>query len=241
MLNRISFDSLDFPPPPAVLSAANAVSDFMLKYPSRIQDLSEFLQRYLKSYIHDWGAIYERWKGLYLAVSSAQDYKELTDVVKVMYKSCRNQDDVDTLRGKILERVAWKIFSKRYAAVRTKKFDQGCKVIVDGAEIRYQSPVSVYEHKVTVDIAFWDGVNGEYVELKLFPRSFEKKDYHYLYLLDSVMASKRLPKTIFIITLDNKNLTQSHIDSLGMSQKFDYKLAGRDELTMFDNPSFTIQ
>lgn len=236
MINRISFQRLDYPSP-ALEPFAEDFAEFLLANPIYFTDFCEFLR-----FSTGWRKINYRerldsWKRLKIGRANLKNSntQKFVEFVDRFFYSCQNDSDIEKMRGLVPEKLLEKIFYMRYSS-RTHKQDHGCSVSIDGEEVRYICP-DPYDigddsdkDRRTVDIGTWDGIEGEFAEIKVSPDSFHTKEIKYLRVLANKLKINTINHKIYLIALKERQLTQERLARLTEYIEGEFDLIGRDEI-----------
>lgn len=120
----------------------------------------------------------------------------LIDSLKVAYENSRNDREISHLRGRILETIYQDKLSPIYSK-RGSIFDYGCKVIINGVEIKYIDESGDFDrNRITIDMAGYNFTNSEFYELKVRPDNFQDNVINYLNKLKSEALANKISKNI---------------------------------------------
>ena len=238
MLDCIRFRKLDFPKPDLEPTAVQ-IAEFILTHPGHFEEFCEWLRFSTSWRKHNYQTPLAYWKKLKIgrAKKLAADTQLFLALVDKFFSVCRHDEDIKAMRGLVAENLLYKVFIKRYEG-QICKLDTGCSVIVDGLEVIYVCPAPLYDdvnhdadiNKKTVDIGSWDGVYGEFGEIKVSPDSFQTKDIKYLRLLAQTLFDKALSHKVYLIALQNKELTQHRLRALSCFMEDEFTFIGREDI-----------
>lgn len=181
----------------------------------------------------------EQWKGTLFIRRNRSGNIDATDslfIEKIVdfFKTCRNTSDIGKARGTAPEKLAEKIFFKKYEHVRCN-IGVGCVVILDNTYIKYRCDSPFCEgrdcdgNKETVDVGIWDGNLGEFLEVKVKPDWFQTKDVKYLNFLRNKLNDNRLNFKIHLVCLDDAELIKKQLVKLGHWGSGEFNLIGTRE------------
>lgn len=128
------------------------------------------------------------------------------------------QDKLGKIRGVILELLIESFVKPRYEATRIKPhilFCTGCKVELNDKEL-------ITSDRISVDIAGWDGNNGEFYETKVGPQNFDEDVLSLLSLIKNELDKQKINSVVGCVTMATKDKL---IWSIGdIKSKVDIKL-----------------
>lgn len=164
---------------------------------------------------------------------------EFIVLLKDFFSVCMTMKDLRKMRGLIPEKIISKIFEYRHANKPTV-INFGCSICIYGKYVRYICVKNkrIREHcatsnvicgnggckgsKMTVDVATWNLNNGEFVEIKLSPRSFHYIDGAYLCQLQDELLKYDISHAIYVITFESKDVTEERIKEYFIKTKKPY-------------------
>ncbi len=236
MINRISFQRLDYPLP-ALEPFAEEFADFLLVTPTYFIDFCEFLRFSTGWKKANYRERFDSWKRLKIGRTNLKNLntQKFVEFVDRFFSTCQNDRDIEKMRGLVPEKLLEKIFQIRYSS-KIHKQDHGCSVLIDGEEVKYICP-NPYDigddsdkNRRTVDIGAWDGINGEFAEIKVSPDSFHTKEIKYLRLLADKLKVNDINHKVYLIALKERQLTQERLAQLTEYIDGEFDLIGRDEI-----------
>lgn len=239
-LDRIVFEESDYKYP-RLEPLAEEIADFLIKFRSKFKDFCEFMRISSTWTLTNYNPRLERWASTYVGPKkrAAADSIKLAELTSNIFDVCKTQDDINKIRGLIPEKIFERVFDDRHSN-KECNIDYGVKVKVDGelviystSEI-YETPEDSNKTRVTVDAGFWDGEEGEFIEIKFNPEAFHTKDINYLRELSKKLTSKNLEYCIYLVSFGDKSLTKYKLESLGLWElDNEFVLLGRDEIFSF--------
>jgi hypothetical protein len=169
------------------------------------------------------------------------DIVRLSELCGRFFEVCKHDDEIKKMRGLVPEKLFEKIFEKRHNG-KDCSIGYGVKVLINGNAVVYK-PLKIFEtdedsdkYRQTVDAGFWDGHSGEFAEIKLQPHAFHTKDINYLRELADKLYSNSISYTIYLVTLDDKDLIRHKLIRLGLigdEDSHEFILLGKEELFQF--------
>ena len=159
----------------------------------------------------------------------------LIDSLKVAYKNSRDDKEVSDLRGRILEAVYQDKLSPIYSK-RDSIFDCGCKVIIDGVEIKYIDKSGDFDrNRSTIDIAGYNFISSEFYELKVRPASFQDNVIIYLNKLKSQALASKISENIVVgcVSLEPNTSLKNQLKIIKRKYNVEYEgleIIGKDEI-----------
>ncbi|MCA1010374.1 hypothetical protein [Halobacillus halophilus] len=238
-MKKICFATSDWPTP-TLDPVAEKIADLLYSSSFLVEKFADLMRISEPRNLQNYKPVLKMWSDKMVGrrKKAAADVKKLAALAEDFFSVCSTDDELLKMRGLVPEKLFEKIFEERHKD-KICKTGYGVKVVLDGKEIKYR-PASVMidkenndedKPKQSVDAGFWDGANGEFVEIKLSPRSYQTKDVKYLKLLAAELTTGKVPFVIFLVTLDNKDLTEYRLKELSLDLKTsEYLLVGRDEL-----------
>lgn len=224
-------------------NAADKAAEFFMTYKNMLPIYCTLMRTNVNWQKTDYANHYNKWKSSVLGKNSkkaAPDKKQLVEVVLNLYDTCKNNKDIKKIRGLVPEKILEKIFEIRYKDNKYK-ICTGAQVIIKGNPVEYicSKPCdNGYEdsdkNKKTVDVGTWDGILGEFSEVKFSPEGFHTKDIRYLNILEQCLKVQAIRNNIYLIALDEKELIQSKLERLNLwDNKF--ILIGKNEVFKLSN------
>lgn len=236
-LNQITFEDSDYKYP-ALEAVATEIADFLYCHRSKVQDFAEFMRVSSTRNISNYKPFLQKWVPGYIGPKrrAAADTLRLAELATKFFEVCSNDKEIKKIRGLVPEKLFEKIFEQRHNGATCNK-GYGAKVIVCGETIIYRAS-SVVENEEdsdknrrTVDAGFWNGADGEFVEVKFSPEAFQTKDINYLRLLSDKLSTNDFPYKIFLVCLDHFPSIKIKLERLGLwKNETEFVLVGREEL-----------
>lgn len=164
-----------------------------------------------------------------------EELDDLINSLKVAYENSRDDGEISDLRGKILETIYQDKLSPIYSR-RDSIFDYGCKVIIDGVEIKYIDESGDFaKNRMTIDIAGYNLENSEFYELKVRPDNFQDNVIKYLNKLRSEALTNRISENVKVgcVTLELRTSLESQLKIIKRKYDIDYEgleIIGRSEM-----------
>lgn len=216
---------------------ANEIADFLILNTHKFEVFCEFLRYSTGWQKNNYQSKLSTWKKLRFGRKSspASDEKKFISFIDKFFQVCKNDDDIKKMRGLVPEKLMERIFNLRDQA-KKRDFETGCIVAVDGTNIIYicSAPYNNGDDsdgtKKTVDIGIWDGLLGEFSEIKVSPDSFHTKDIKYLRFLAENLQSNNIDYKIYLIALKEKELTKKRLSLLTSYIEGEFMLIGRDDI-----------
>ncbi|HEF5063590.1 TPA: hypothetical protein SAQ65_002580 [Bacillus cereus] len=237
-LNRVNFRRTDYSYP-LLEPAADKIADFLYTYKSRVREFCDLMRISSGWSKADYPNKLSRWASFALGKrkkTEPPDTKQLIESAYLFFDTCQNDNDIKKMRGLVPEKLVEKIFAQRYEGKQCHK-GFGAVVKVDGQDVKYRclspynnGPIDSDGNRQTVDAGAWDGTKGEFIEVKFNPEAFHTKDIRYLQELASELKSKGLDYLIYLIAMDNKELTETRLKHLGFWVPGEFVLIGREEV-----------
>lgn len=237
-LTRITFERKDGVYP-RLESAAEKIAEFLYAYKSRIQEFCDLMRissnwskSNYKNELAKWASMTKgrRKKNV------APDTEQLVVSAYLFFDTCQDNQEIRKMRGLVPEKLVEKIFLLRYQG-KTRNQGFGALVTLDKEDIKYiceapydKGPEDSDKNRQTVDAGAWDGKKGEFIEVKFNPEAFHTKDIRYLRLLASELKNKELNHSIYLIAMDDKNLTEQRLKHLDLWESGEFILVGREEI-----------
>ncbi|SFM39182.1 hypothetical protein [Pelosinus propionicus] len=236
MIDRINFEPSDYRYD-HLEPTAEEIANFLIKFQSKFSTFCEFLRLSAKwekaSYRNELNKWQAAIKGRRKPV--AFDTQLFSDLIEAFFGVCLNDNDIKKMRGLVPEKLLNKIFQDRHNGKEIKD-GYGCIVAIDGRRIEYicASPFNDREdsdlNRKTVDVGTWDGNKAEFLEVKVSPMGFHTKDIKYLNLLAQEMKKVELGYDVYLVALDDKELTRSRLNCLSDYVENSFSLIGREEI-----------
>lgn len=236
-LEQVTFEKSDYEYPDLEVVAVK-IANFLYTHKSKLKDFSEFMRVSGSCNMDNYKSFVQRWSSGYVGrqKKAAPDTIKLAELASEFFNVCKSNDDIKKIRGLVPEKLFERIFEERHNGVECN-IGYGSKVIVAGSAVIYiasdvkETPDDSDKNRRTVDAGFWDGENGEFVEIKFSPEAFHTKDINYLRLLSDRLATNQLNYSIYLVCLDHKNNTKRKLERLGLWQgENEFILIGRDEI-----------
>lgn len=235
---QISFIDSDFKYPHLEV-VATEIADFLLKYKSKLDDYSALMRVSAKWTIDNYKSQLQIWSSGYVGnkKKAAPDTIKLAELAEKQFDACNTNKEIWKMRGLVPEKFFERIFDRRHQGKRCK-LGYGVKVEVKGDQVIYicHSP---YERegdsdktRQTVDAGYWDGDDGEFVEVKFSPEAFHTKDINYLKLLTSTLRNHKINYTVLLVCFGHKGLTEKKLQRLELwnNDVKEFLLVGKDEI-----------
>jgi hypothetical protein len=145
------------------------------------------------------------------------------------------QKKLSKVRGRILERIIESFVKPKYPCLKSNpymnKFSTGCMVFINNKQL-------VIKDRISVDIAAWNGLIGEFYETKVGPHKFDESVLSLLSLIKSEMDNHNITSVVGCVTMANKYKLMESIEEIKGSINFNegIKIFGKHELiTLKDN------
>jgi hypothetical protein len=160
------------------------------------------------------------WEGIF---PKSNENKKIVDIIKKGFKNCRNNEEITSLRGALVEALVIgcnggsRILSDRSygwgAKVDIQKSTEVLKIRYNCSEYKCES----CEDRKTVDFGFWNGYHGKFYECKVLPKSIGCKEISYMKNLKSVMISEKISHEIFFVCADRREEVKIKLESNDLS------------------------
>lgn len=240
-LALISFSDSDYPSP-SLEPAAEEIATFLYENTTMMKYFTELMRTAGNKKLNQYNQHLQRYFSVVLPKSKAADRKYFEKLMYKFLKVCSNDKELAKMRGLVPEKYFEIIFEKRHTGKKCV-IGYGKKVVLDGTGIVYV-PETPFENKddsdqrrQTVDAGYWDGEQGEFVEIKLNPEAFRTKDINYLKLLSGKLDEYYLDYLVYLVALGNKDLIIKRLIRLklwsSVESTYNFKLVGIEELKVF--------
>lgn len=170
-------------------------------------------------------------------VRNAKDNNEdrYVQLVKNLYGTCKTDDDINIVRGLMMEYLVWQACQKDRPR-RGWTMKMGCTVTINGHLVHI---VLQDESKKTVDVAAWCQLRGFFIESKTHPKYFQNKDAKYLTALRTeLLKYDDIKYKICLFSLDAKGLLGRYAEQEGYSIEADTLIL--DERNLFFTNLFAL-
>ncbi len=131
---------------------------------------------------------------------------KLVDIVRRAFAACQNNDDINHLRGGILEALV--IAKYGGSSLLTKNnCGWGAIVHIDGRPIIYTCPkidLPKCDHRSTVDFGIWNGYHGLFYECKVSPFSVSCKEIQYMRKLSAELTQEGISFELFFAFVESQ-------------------------------------
>lgn len=238
-LKRVTFIPLDYYYP-KLDKFAITVANFLINNKSQFSKFCEFMRISSTWDISNYMNKFQKWaskvRGRKKHIPS--DTQQLIDIALDIYRICDNRSEIQKLRGLIPEKLMQKIFLKRYLS---KKINHGygAMVNIDGKNVLYRC-TSQYDNgidkdtdKSTIDVGIWDGLKGEFAEVKLSPQVIYTRDIKYLRILSGECNNSGINHEIYLVALDqDREFIQYQLEGLNLWDKNEFTLIGSNDIFM---------
>lgn len=157
---------------------------------------------------------------------------EFICLVNSLFKTCRKDDDINTLRGLMTECLMLQACKEKQP--KRWSLHKGCTVRINGVLICASTNG---ESKKTVDIGAWYAINssGFFIEVKVHPYSFHTKDALYLSALrQELQKYNEIKYKICIFSLDVHNLMERQAEQEGYPIERDTFIINENNLFSID-------
>lgn len=201
---------------------AKEIATAVLKYRSRIVDITAFLKRSGNT-LDTYSKFYKMWSSQFNKRKHPADVLEFSSLLGEIGTVCTNDSDWQKLRGLLAESLFEPYFEKKHAgSVR----GYGVIVLIDGEPVLYRPEVitDTDRNRQSIDAGAWNGEQGEFVEVKFSPSAFQEKDINYLKLLEKSLEDKDVEHKIVLATFDDIIITKGELVSKNLidgSSKFE--------------------
>lgn len=229
---NIEFEELDFLPTDMVYfnKKAKNIASCINCDPKLLEVLSRFLLIFIDKI--DFDKRFKRWEKELEFIAESYNKTNLDKLKDELYGCFKSTKDyhIDKLRGLILEYLVENHYKPIYSKIPSK-FSKGCKVIIDGVEIKYVCSEDERNNRSTVDIAGHSYEKSEFYEVKVGPNGFKDNVIKYLNILSQVANENEISQEIIVgcITLETKSKLE--IKLRGLAEDYSQlKIYGRKEL-----------
>lgn len=206
-VNNVTFSDSDTTKKALVILAVE-ISDNVRKSRGRVIDLNRFLSKSGKWIFGEHKEKLQQWKAFILGRNprkAAADLLAFVQLIESIFSTCSSQKDWEKMRGLIPE----KLFEPHFSLINHgKSVGFGVNVIINGKKVHYE-PGNPTESRQTVDAGAWDGLFGEFIEIKFQPRAFKQKDIGYLKLLEKKLDDDEISHKIKLLTFDDVSTTKN--------------------------------
>jgi hypothetical protein len=163
-----------------------------------------------------------------------EDRSELVELVRKVFTLCIDQDDLDYVRGLIVESLLIACHGGS-TILNKKEYGWGAKVNIhtptQTKTVRYTcfgSDDNDCKDKSTVDFAHWDGYNGIFYECKVSPKHIVCKDIKYVTHLREQLSSNGVSHETYFVCVEDKEEINNKLIEAGLPPT--YKALGTREL-----------
>lgn len=177
------------------------IADIIHSRRGTIVYLNEFLSR--TGTLTGFKDFFPRWKVEYLGRKPAPDKVQFVTLLEQIPTVCNNiQANWEKLRGIIAEKIFEKHFSQKHPGATV---GYGVIVAINSTRVLYSPSVITDDDKPrrTVDAGSWNDCYGEFVEVKIRPDRFQRKDIKYLELLEQKLNEKSIDHKIFLVSFED--------------------------------------
>lgn len=238
MANQIEFFSSDWPAP-HLEPLAIEIAEFLHVHKSKIDEFNSFMRISGNWKMATYQQSLERWIAGIMPrpKRAAADTKEMINLIRQIFQVCLNDSDWKKIRGLIAEKIFEIYFNKKHSIDVEKGY--GALVKINQTEIKYR-PSNPFDNihdsdlpRQTVDAGSWDGVHGEFVEVKFNPEAFHTKDINYLKLLQSELDKTVISHQIFLVSFDDTSLIKRKLQQIGLLSGIEnFKLLNQTEVLL---------
>lgn len=202
---------------PSLESLASDIAEIVHSRRGTIVDLNEMLSR--TGEISVFKTFFPKWKVIYLGRTPASDRVQFVDILEKIPCVCMNKQCLwEKLRGIIAE----KIYEKHFTEIHQKSnVDFGVIVAINSNKVIYSAPKTDDGDgpRRTVDAGCWDGSYGEFVEVKLRPDRYERKDLKYLELLEQELDKESIDHKICLVSFEDIYMLEKYLTKKGLIDK----------------------
>lgn len=227
----ITFESSDIKRP-TLEALAKEIATAVLKYRSRIADITAFLKRSGNT-LDSYNRFYKMWSSQFNKRKSPADVLQFSSLIGKIGTVCTSNKDWQKLRGLLAESLFEPYFEKKHAG-SLKGY--GVIVLIDGEPVLYRPEVTTEtdRNRQSIDAGAWNGEQGEFVEVKFSPSAFQEKDINYLKLLEQRLEDKEIAHKIILATFDDVIITKGELVSKNLiddSSKFE--IIGQEDFVQY--------
>ena len=177
----------------------------------------------------------------YKYINEFEELLRQTYNIKSDYPSLENemiQKKLSKVRGRILEKIIESFVQPRYLCTRSNpymnKFSTGCMVLLNNKQL-------IINDRLTVDIAAWNGLRGEFYETKVGPHKFDESVLNLLSLIKNEMDNHNITSVVGCVTMANKDKLLENMEEVKSKTNINFnnciKVFGKHELiTLTENP-----
>lgn len=223
-IDLLNFEKRDYELHENVKNAIDVAVNNLIKYKSNLPYMKNLLRNAATWKMDTWKEKYNSWKAFLDKESTCQDIKELAEVVKNCFSTCKSNEDINKIRGSIPEQYAFKIIDDTCQKLRQSesidyKIGLGCTVIVNNKKVIIFAEDSK-ERIYTVDVATWNCVCGIFTEVKLAPDKFENKNIQLFLKIKAEMDKNNLKSKLIFYSWGDPWITQELLnETLGEKSK----------------------
>lgn len=230
-IKLISFTRLDSLPS-HIEHVVKDIADFftiMRPYVSEYCSLIKISKRWNTSNLS------EKLRGWKEMMSRRPKSTPMTDLVERAFNSCTCQEDIDSLRGAMVEALVIGGFGGSQH-LRKNNYGWGARVDIN----KEGEPLQKVTYKClapkgpecfrrsTVDFGYWNGKHGKFYECKVQPDKIGCKEMRYMEHLKSELEKNKVSHEIFFVCADYYDEIRIQLDTYGLSPV--YKAVGIREL-----------
>lgn len=165
---------------------------------------------------------------IYIRNAKDDNEEQYVQLVKNLYGTCKNDSDINIVRGLMTEYLVWQACQKDRP--RGWSMQMGCTVTING---RLVSFCLQNESKKTVDVAAWCQMRlcGFFIESKTHPKYFQNKDAEYLTALRAALIKHDdIKYKICLFSLDADGLFERYAEQEGYSIEGDTLVLNEGDL-----------
>ncbi|EOD01146.1 hypothetical protein [Caldisalinibacter kiritimatiensis] len=205
---------------------ARNIASIVNEDPKLLKVLSEFLLLFTNKI--NFKSRFKKWKEELQLIKRPHNKDNMDKLISELYDSYNVVKDyhIDKFRGLIFEYVMENHYKHMY-----NRFSKGCKVIINGTEIKYLCVEDENKNRNTIDIAGYSRTKSEFYELKVGPDGFKDNVIKYLNILNKVACENRISEKTIVgcMTLETKNKLKIKLRMIEEDSS-KLELLGRNEL-----------
>lgn len=210
----IKFEELDFLPED--MNYFNRRARKIAKIVNDDPRLVEVLAKFLLTFINkiNFNKRYKDWEKRLIEIEELYSKDNLDVLVSELYNSYNKVCDyhIDKFRGLIFEYIVESHYRNIYTC-----FSKGCRVIINGIQIKYICEKDERNNRSTIDIAGYSSCESEFYEVKVGPDGFRENVITYLNMLNDAAHKNKISDKITVgcMTLEVKSKLILKLNSTG--------------------------
>lgn len=184
--------------------AVQEISNYFSKQRLHIGNYLDVIKKSARWTVEGLDKDLEMWERQFLRASSEQNVNEaIIDITKRSFKKCTSKDEINKLRGCILEAVLLGLFGG-YEILQDSKYGWGASVAIEEEtnKIVYTCPHpngNECKNRMTVDFGVWNGRSGQFYECKATPEGIGCKEVEYMKHLKEELKNHSISNEMFFV------------------------------------------